>query len=154
MCIQMAADMGRAGPCSECGCNKCLAKLMNCQDEACASVVRCGQTKGCAGRACFCGTKDPLNCALFGADGPCMMEIAAAAGEDVCGPPAQYSMCAAALASATNNDPSNPSYDPENPVSRANEVSICTRGQEAAEMTAVTPAVPEIMGMCETECMQ
>ena len=149
-CIMMAAAMMRSGPCTDCGCNKCLEKIANCQDEACSSVVACGQKNKCKGRECFCGVGVPsIECALIpgSAKGPCLMEIAKAAG--VCGTPAEYGGCALMLSAVTGKN--DPAYDANNPVSRANEVSICTRGQDA---DPGPPESIEIMGMCETECMQ
>lgn len=146
MCVAKAASENRTGACSECSCKKCLDKIMNCQDAACASVVACGQKSGCKGRACYCGDQNPLDCALSGAKGPCVMEIAAAAG--ICG--TSPTSCAQMLAQVT--DPTSAMYDADNPVSRANQTSICTRGQKAEAATAVTPAVMEIAGMCQAEC--
>jgi hypothetical protein len=150
-CIANAAAMGRTGACTECGCMKCLAEINNCQDEPCASVVACGQMNGCRGRDCFCGAgRNALDCALMGAQGVCMNEIAAAAG--IC--PGEPMTCATDLSAITN--PTSNVYDAMNPVSRANQVSICTRGQVADEGVPIAgiPATPAIAGMCETECMQ
>ena len=148
-CISDAMAMGRSGPCAECGCNKCLAELKNCEDDACNGVVKCGQMAGCKGRACYCGaTVNATDCALYGAMGPCMEEIATAAGVCMAG---MLNMCAVDLAGITGT--SSDTYDPMNPVSRANAVSVCTRGQVAEEATLLTPAVEAKMGKCETECM-
>jgi hypothetical protein len=45
-------------------------------------------------------------------------------------------------------------YDANNPVTRANAVGKCTQGQNAApeEGGGIVAAIPEVMGMCETEC--
>jgi len=150
-CIADAAAMGRTGACTECGCMKCLAEIMNCQDQPCADVVACGQTNGCKGRDCFCGSNlDAIMCAINGAQGPCIPEIASAAGVCTAG---MEAMCASDLSAVTN--PTSAMYDANNPVSRANAVSVCTRGQEAdpGVPLAGIPAVEAIAGMCETECM-
>jgi hypothetical protein len=150
-CIADAAAMGRTGPCTECGCMKCLEKIQNCTDDACSGVVSCGQMRGCKGRDCYCGeTVDAIMCAINGAQGPCMNEIATAAG--ICDA-AALDGCAGMLSNVTN--PTSAMYDANNPVSRANQVSVCTRGQEADPgVPGLVPAVEAIAGMCETECMQ
>jgi hypothetical protein len=149
-CIAEAAAMNRTGACTECGCMRCLQDIMNCTDEACSSVVACGQAAGCKGRDCYCGVGvDVLMCAINGASGPCMNEIATASG--VCTGAAN--MCATMLSAVTN--PTSDMYDANNPVSRANAVSVCTRGQVADPgVPLLVPAVPAIAGMCETECAQ
>jgi hypothetical protein len=150
MCIADAAAMGRTGACTECGCMKCLDKINDCQDDLCANVVACGQMNGCKGRDCYCGVGvDALMCAINGATGPCMMEIATAAGVCTAG---MESLCASDLSAVTN--PTSAMYDATNPVSRANLVSVCTRGQVADPgVPGIVAAVPAIAGMCETECM-
>ncbi len=151
MCIADAAAMNRTGACTECGCMKCLDKIDACQDELCANVVACGQMHGCKGRDCYCGVGvDAIMCAVNGATGPCMMEIATAAGVCMAGMEAN---CATDLSAVTN--PTSAMYDATNPVSRANAVSVCTRGQVADPGVPIAgiPASPAIAGMCETECM-
>ena len=145
-CIAAAAADGRTGACPECGCMKCLAEVMNCQDDACQSVVTCGQNAGCSGSACYCGEGvDPINCAIFpGPSGPCMNEIEAASGLVADGTCTAMG-CASALSMLATTDPNNA-------VQRARALSICTQGQRYAPATAATPEAPEIMGMCETEC--
>jgi len=150
MCIADAAAMGRTGACTECGCMKCLEKINGCQDDLCADVVACGQMNGCKGRDCYCGVGvDAIMCAINGATGPCMMEIATAAGVCTAGMEAN---CATDLSAVTN--PTSAMYDANNPVSRANAVSVCTRGQVADPgVPGLVDPVPAIAGMCETECM-
>lgn len=145
-CIADAAANGRTGACAECGCMKCLAEIMNCQDEGCQAVVACGQTNGCSGSACYCGAGvEPLACAIFpGPSGPCINEIEAASGLVANGTCATKT-CASALSMLSTTDPNNA-------VQRARALSVCTQGQRYAAATGVTPETPEIMGMCETEC--
>jgi hypothetical protein len=147
MCVADAAARGSTGVCPQCACAKCRDKLTNCKDDACVSVVRCGEMSGCQGRACYCGNQSAINCALQGATGSCMMEIAKASG--VCDAGA-LDKCAQKLSNVT--DPMNSMYDANNPVSRANQVSICTRGQKAEPAGIGTSELLAIMGMCETEC--
>jgi hypothetical protein len=147
-CIAAAAADGRTGACTECGCMKCLAEIMNCQDEPCQSVVTCGQAAGCSGSACYCGVDvDPIVCAISGASGPCMNEIATASGlvgtSDTC---TANNACASDLSMLGDTDP-------DNPVQRARALSVCTQGQRAsAGSPPLVEPTPEIMGMCETEC--
>jgi hypothetical protein len=152
-CIANAAAMDppRTGACTECGCMKCLAEIMNCQDPECSSVVACGQMSGCSGRACYCGTESLVSCAFGNGNGECMAEIEAASGL-VANGMCTANGCATVLAEVTN--PSGAMYDANNPVSRANAVSICTRGQLASDGEGVVDPTPAITGMCETECMQ
>jgi hypothetical protein len=146
-CIAEAAADGRTGACPECGCMKCLAEIMNCQDEGCQSVVACGQAAGCSGSDCYCGIDaDPVICAILGAEGPCMNEIAVASGLVADGTCTANNLCASPLSMLGMNDP-------DNAVQRARALSICTQGQEASPGSPPTvPASPEIMGMCEAEC--
>jgi hypothetical protein len=152
-CIANAAAMDppRTGACTECGCMKCLAEIMNCQDPECSSVVACGQMSGCSGRACYCGTESLVSCAFGNGNGQCMAQIEAASGLVASGM-CTANNCATVLAEVTN--PSGAMYDASNPVSRANAVSICTRGQLASDGEGVVDPTPAITGMCETECMQ
>jgi hypothetical protein len=68
--------------------------------------------------------------------------------------------CASPLSEITN--PELNTYVADNPVSRANQVSICTRGQDMAAgfpdgcsgADCLVAPVMDIPGMCETECMQ
>ncbi len=142
-CIANAAADGRTGACPECSCMKCLPEIMNCQDEACRNVVSCGQDAGCSGSACYCGTAPTFECAVLGmAMGACITEIETAAGviPSMCSTSGQ---CAQFLTDLPE----------DNPVSRARALSICSSGQRFAEATTLTEEVPEIMGMCQTECM-
>ena len=145
-CIADAAAMDRTGPCPECSCNKCLAQIMACQDEPCMNIVNCGQDAGCKGRECYCGTADVLTCGLGQPNGMCRMVIETSSGlvaDGTC----TANNCASPLSMLSETDP-------DNPVNRANALSVCSRGQDAAEeVPGIAPAVPEIMGMCETECM-
>jgi hypothetical protein len=145
-CIAAATADGRTGACPECGCMKCLAEVMNCQDDGCQAVVTCGQAAGCSGSACYCGEGvDPINCAIFpGPSGPCINEIETASGLVAAGT-CETKTCASALSMLATTDP-------DNAVQRARALSICTQGQRFAAATAATPEAPEIMGMCETEC--
>jgi hypothetical protein len=148
-CIAAAAADGRTGACPECGCMKCLAEIMNCQDEGCQAVVACGQASGCSGSACYCGAGvDAIACAFYpvtaGPSGPCINEIESASGlvaAGTCNP----KECASPLSMLATSDP-------DNAVQRARALSICTQGQPFAAATAATPEAPEIMGMCEAEC--
>ena len=148
-CIADAASKGRTGACPECGCMKCLAEIMNCQDEGCQGVVTCGQDSGCSGSACYCGEGvDALTCAFYptlaGPSGPCISAIETASGLVADGTCATKE-CASQLSMLAMTDP-------DNAVQRARALSICTQGQPFAAATALTPEAPEIQGMCETEC--
>ena len=126
---------------------KCLAEIMNCQDEACNSVVACGQAAGCSGSECYCGVGvDPVVCAITGASGPCMNEIATASGLIGTGSCSEAQYCASDLSMLGTTDP-------DNPVQRARALSVCTQGQRAsAGSPPLVEPTPEIMGMCQTEC--
>jgi hypothetical protein len=146
-CIASAAADGRTGACTECGCMKCLAEIMNCQDEACSSVVSCGQAAGCSGSDCYCGIgRDAIQCAIIGAEGPCMNEIATASGLVADGTCAANNECASPLSMLAMTDP-------DNAVQRARALSICSQGQRAsAGSPPLVEPTPEIAGMCMTEC--
>jgi len=148
-CIAAAAADGRTGACPECGCMKCLAEVMNCQDEGCQAVVTCGQAAGCSGSACYCGEGvDALTCAFYpataGPSGPCVTEIETASGL-VANGMCETKACASLLSMLSTTDPNNA-------VQRARALSICTQGQPFAAATPATPEAPEIIGMCEAEC--
>lgn len=153
MCIAMGAakDPPRTGACTDCGCNKCLDKLMNCTDAACDGIVACALKNHCKGRTCYCGDQTAIACATGMAMGPCITEIATAAG--FCDMNS-LDTCAQMLAAV--GDSTSDMYDANNPVTRANAVGQCTQGQDAApeEGGGIVPAIPAIMGMCETECSQ
>jgi hypothetical protein len=155
MCIANAAAMDppRTGACTECGCMKCLTAINNCQDPECSSVVACGQMEGCRGRDCYCGAGvNVITCAGGFPEGACKEEIEAASGL-VADATCTANNCAASLAEITN--PDGAMYDATNPVSRANAVSICTRGQLADPgIPGVVEPTIAIAGMCETECAQ
>jgi hypothetical protein len=151
MCIAMGAAKNppRTGACTECGCNKCLAELSNCADDKCDGIVACALKNHCKGRDCYCGDQTAIACATGAAMGPCMMEIATASG--ICDMNS-LDTCAQMLAAV--GDSTSDMYDANNPVTRANAVGKCTQGQNASpeEGGGVVPALPAIMGMCETEC--
>jgi cysteine-rich repeat protein len=81
--------------CTECSCTKCEAQVTACDHATgnaaagpaageskaslCSAVVKCGQSSGCRGSVCFCGTASLVDCLLGMGNGPCQTEIFAAA---------------------------------------------------------------------------
>jgi hypothetical protein len=71
--------------CGVCVCNACNEEFTRCADTpGCVEIVACARVNACVGFSCYCGTMDPVTCAVSGpGNGPCVDVTLAAPGSRV-----------------------------------------------------------------------
>ncbi len=100
--------------CTTCLCTQCAAEMEACyasgeatKDQQCAAIETCAEKNSCVSTDCYCGNSDLLCLAPAGL---CLQEIQTAAGSTV------------------TSDVTAARNDPQNPVSRANALTVCGDG--------------------------
>ena len=83
---QSCSSLAGTGSCASCHCEKCQRETVSClgasdakEAKECKAVEDCAAAKGCSASECYCSASNWARCAAGMPDGPCHLEIEAAA---------------------------------------------------------------------------